>query len=417
MSKQQDVPAGAATPATNDGFSYGYVIVFAGLLISIVMWGARQSFGVFFGPLLDEFGWQRGPTSAAFSVTWVGTGILSIFVGRLNDVIGPRVIMTGAGCLVGLGCVLISTVEAMWQLYLYFGIINVGMSAALVPIMSTVARWFVKKRAMMSGIVLAGTGVALMVVVPVCNQLIASFGWRSSYAIAGAATFVTIVVSAQFLRRDPAQLGQLPYGYDATNAAHVGEPAAGSSVAEAVRTVQLYLLAAVYFCAYFLFYVVVAHFVLHATANDVPLARAATVISVMGFAGILGRVLMGMVADRFGHRPTMVLNGMLVLAAFAVLLTAPDLWIMYAFAALFGFGHGGLATMESPMTAHIFGMRSHGAILGMVFTGDTLGGALGPVLAGVIFDQTQSYTLVFQVCLVIAVVNLMVILFLRPVGR
>ena len=417
MGEKGSVLPGAPTPAKNTGFSYGYIIVIAGLLISIVMWGTRQSFGVFFGPLLDEFGWQRGPTSAAFSVTWIGTGILSIFVGRLNDLIGPRVIMTVAGCFVGLGCLLISTLDNIWQLFLYYGVINIGMSAALIPIMSTITRWFVKKRALMSGIVLAGTGVALMVVVPFSNQLIASYGWRSSYTVVGAATFVIIVISSQFLRRDPAQMGQLPYGYDATNTAYAGGPISGLTVTEAVRTGQLYLLAAVYFCTYFLFYVIIAHAVLYATGNNVPPTQAVTIISVIGVAGIAGRVLMGMFADRFGHKRTMVLGGVLVMVAFALLLISPSIWMMYAYAALFGFGHGGLATMESPMTAHIFGMRSHGAILGMVFTGDTLGGALGPILAGFIFDQMQSYTLVFQMCALISVINLIVILSLRPIKQ
>jgi MFS family permease len=280
--------------------------------------------------------------------------------------------------------------------------------------MSTIAQWFVKKRALMSGIVLAGTGVALMVVVPVSNQLVASYGWRSSYAIVGAATLVIMVISSQFLRRDPAQMGQLPYGHDATDTAHAGGPISGLTVAEAVRTGQLYLLAAVYFCTYFLFYVIIAHAVLYATGNDIPAAQAVTIISVIGVAGVAGRVLMGMFADRFGHKLTMVLGGALVVAAFVLLLISPGLWMMYTYGVLFGFGHGGLATMESPMTAHIFGMRSHGAILGMVFTGDTLGGALGPILAGFIFDEMQSYTLVFQMCALVAVINLVVILSLRP---
>ncbi|MCC6474913.1 MAG: MFS transporter [Burkholderiales bacterium] len=407
----------AATPPGHTGFSYGYIIVIAGLLISIAMWGSRQSFAVFFGPLLDEFGWHRGPTSAAFSLTWIGTGILAIFVGRLNDRFGPRVIMTVAGCFVGLGCILISTLDSMWQLFLYYGVINIGMSASLIPIMSTVARWFVRQRALMSGIVLAGTGVALMVVVPISNLLVANYGWRMSYAIVGGATLVIMIISSQFLRRDPQQLGQRPRGHDAAGTPHAGAPVSGLTATQALRTGQLPLLAAVYFCTYFLFYVIIAHAVLYATGNNVPLAQAVTVLSVVGVTGIAGRVLMGMLADRSGYQRTMVSSGVLVLAAFALLLISPSIWMMYAFAALFGFGHGGLGTMESPMTAHIFGMRSHGTILGMVFAVDTLGGALGPILAGFVFDEMQSYTLVIQLCVLVAAVNLVAILFLRPVQQ
>src|SRR3972149_5503752 len=132
-------------------FFYGYVIFAAALSMSIVMWGARHSFGVFFAPVLDEFGWTRAATSGGFSLTWVFTGLLSIVVGRLNDRFGPRLIMTVAGVLVGLGYLLVSGLSSIWQLYVFFGVISVGMSAVLVPTLSTAARWFVKMRAFMTG--------------------------------------------------------------------------------------------------------------------------------------------------------------------------------------------------------------------------------------------------------------------------
>jgi MFS family permease len=205
--------SGASGQNKAPGFFYGYYIVIAALFIYIMMWGSRLSFGVFIGPLLDEFHWSRASTSAGFSATWILTGLLAIFVGRLNDRFGPRIIMTVAGCFLGLGYFLISTIHSEWQLYAYYLIVNIGMSAALVPTMSTVARWFVKRRALMSGIVLSGTGIALMVISPVANALILSFGWRPSYVIVSVSALVIIVLSAQFLKRDPFKIGKLPYGY------------------------------------------------------------------------------------------------------------------------------------------------------------------------------------------------------------
>ena len=207
---------------TKPKFFYGYVIVAAALFMSIVMWGARHSFGVFFAPVLDEFSWSRAATSGGFSLTWVFTGLLSIVVGRLNDKFGPRIIMTVAGFLLGLGYLLMSQLSSVWQLYLFYGVISIGMSAALVPTLSTVARWFVKMRAFMTGIVLAGTGIALMVIVPAANQAILNYGWRTAYIIVGSVAIVVVVIAAQFLRRDPYQVGKLPYGSDGTSTAASG---------------------------------------------------------------------------------------------------------------------------------------------------------------------------------------------------
>ncbi len=134
------------------------------------MLGARFSFGVFFAPVLSEFGWTRAATSGGFSLTWVFTGLLSILVGRLNDKFGPRIILTIAGCLLALGYLLMSQLNSLWQLFLFYGVISIGMSAAIVPPLSTVAKWFFKMRAFMTGIVLAGTSVALMVIVPAADR-------------------------------------------------------------------------------------------------------------------------------------------------------------------------------------------------------------------------------------------------------
>ena len=395
-------------------FFYGYVIVAAALFMSIVMWGARHSFGVFFAPVLDEFGWTRAATSGGFSLTWVFTGFLSIVVGRLNDKFGPRLIMTFAGFEVGLGYLLMSQLSSIWQLYLFYGLISIGMSAVLVPTLSTVARWFVKMRAFMTGIVLAGTGIALMVIVPTANQAILSYGWRTAYLIIGSVVIVVVVIAAQFLRRDPYQLGKLPYGYDGTNTTASGAGTDGLFFKEALRTHQVWLISLVYFCTYFIYNIFLVHMVIYAIGESISSVSAVGIMAFLGAAGIAGRMIMGVFADRIGNKQAMVLGASLMMLALFWLLIAKDLWMLFLFGVVFGFGHGGIATMESPIVANIFGMRSHGVILGLVFFFDTLGGATGPFLAGYLFDVTRSYRLAFLFCAVLSVINLITILLLNP---
>ena len=395
-------------------FFYGYAIVAAALSMSIVMWGARLSFGVFFAPVLDEFGWSRAATSGGFSVTWVFTGLLSIVVGRLNDKFGPRMIMTGAGFLLGLGYLLMSRLSSMWQLYLFYGVISIGMSAAVVPILSTIARWFVKMRAFMTGIVLASTGIGLMVIVPAANQAILHYGWRTVYMIVGIVVLVVVVISAQFLRRDPYVVGKLPYGYDGTSTAPSGARTYGLSFKEALRTKQVWLISLVYFCTYFVYHIFVVHMVIYAIGQGISSPWAVGIMAFLGAAGIAGRIIMGFFADRIGNKQAMVLSAGLMMLALFWLLVAKGLWMLFLFGAAFGFGHGGIATMESPIVANVFGMRSHGVILGLVFFVDTVGGAIGPFLAGYIFDVTSSYRLALLLCAIFGAINLIVILFLRP---
>ena len=254
------------TKAKRPGVFYGYFIVLAILCISIVMWGARHSFGVFFGPLLDEFGWTRTITSGGFSLAWIVTGAISIGAGRLNDRFGPRKVMTVAGILLSLGYLLMSTLSTVWQLYLFFGIIiGFGMAGSWVPLVSTTARWFVKRRGMMTGFVVAGQGVGTLIAPLVANQLISIYDWRISYLILGSVVFLVVVLAAQFLRRDPAQKGLVPYGQNESKEYALEPETKSLSFNEAVHTRQFWLFAVMVFCYGFSKFAIIIHIVPHAT--------------------------------------------------------------------------------------------------------------------------------------------------------
>ena len=177
----------------------------------VIYAGTLYSFGVFFKPLAAEFGWTRAVTAGAYSTCLFLTGLLYMVTGRLNDRFGPRVVITICALISGTGYFLMSRVNAVWQLYLFYGVIvAMGQSGGLIPIMSTIARWFVKRRGLMTGIVVAGVGVGIVVVPPVVTRLIDAYGWRTTYVVVSVIMLVVLLIAAQFLRRDPSQVGQLP---------------------------------------------------------------------------------------------------------------------------------------------------------------------------------------------------------------
>ena len=206
-------------------FFYGYVIVAVAFFLMLIMWGAYYSFGIFFEPLLAQFGWTKAMTSGAFSLSFFLTGILGVLAGKLTDRFGPRVVMTVCGFFLGLGYLMMSQIGAIWQLYLFYGVvIAIGMSGAWVPLISTVPRWFVKRRGMMTGIVTSGTGIGTIIFSLVASRLISDHGWRLSYVIVGSGVLVLLMLAAQFLRRDPHQIGQLPYGRSEVNGEDLNLP-------------------------------------------------------------------------------------------------------------------------------------------------------------------------------------------------
>ncbi len=238
---------GSSDKGKQPRFYYGWIVVLAAFLIMIIAGGAQYSFGVFLKPILNEFGWSRAATAGAYSLNMALMGASGILAGRMNDKFGPRLVLTVCGIMVGAGYLLMSHVSAIWQIYVFFGVmISIGMSCTTVPLMSTVARWFVKRRGLASGMVASGVGVGITVAPPLANLLITTTSWQKSYTVIGAIALVTIVVLAQFLKRDPGQSSQstLP-----ANAAPISQ-VHGLSIREALRTAPFWII-----CAMSLFFV------------------------------------------------------------------------------------------------------------------------------------------------------------------
>ena len=123
--------------------------------------------------------------------------------------------------------------------------------------------------------------------------------------------------------------------------------------------------------------------------------KAAGVVSTIGGVSMLGRLLTGFLIDRIGTRKSMATCFVLLIAAFLWLQVAREAWMLYLFAAVYGVAHGSFFTLISPTVARLFGISSHGVLLGIVLFSGNFGGAVGPVVAGYIFDLTSSYHVVF----------------------
>ena len=400
---------------TKPKFFYGYIVVALAFLIMVIMGGTIYTFGIFFKPLAGDFGWTSAATSGAFSLQMVIHGLFYIVTGKLNDRFGPRVVVSVCCLLLGAGYLLMSQVSDIWQLYLFYGvIIGIGMSGSFVPLGSTVARWFVKRKGAMIGIAVAGISVGTMIMPPVASWLISSYGWRTSYVVMGLIVLVITISAAQFLRRDPAQMRLLPYGQSEVLGEGSNVEVSGVSLQEAMHTLQFWLL-----CVAFLSFgvsqtAIMVHIVPHATELGISATAAANVFIAIGGLGILGRIVMGGTSDRVGCRAALIICFVLLMAGFAWLLVTKDLWMLYLFAAAFGFGYGGTSALISPTVAELFGLRSHGVILGVITFITTAGCAVGAVMAGSVFDITGSYQVAFLICATLSIICIILSILLRP---
>ncbi len=396
-------------------YFYGYNIVGAGFVIQAVSIGAMFTYGVFFKELQADFGWSRATIAGASSLAFLIMGAVGVLAGRLNDGIGPKALIVASGTSLGLGFLLMSRLQAPWQLYLLYGVlVGVGLSTHDVITLSTVARWFEKRRGMMSGIVKVGTGTGQLLVPLFAAAIIAGFGWRNAFLIIGALALVILVAVAQVLRRDPKSIGLLPDG-GSNQPGGTGIVPAKKDMAlrAAARTRQFWIICVAEFAIFFCLLSILVHIVPHATDLGLPPATAAGVLSAIGGVSMLGRIVMGTANDRIGGKRSLIICFSVLLCGLIWLQMAREAWMLFLFAVIYGFAHGGFFTVMSPTVAELFGTGSHGLLFGIVLFSGAIGGAVGPLLAGRTFDLTGSYQMFFLVLSGLAGIGFVLITLLR----
>jgi MFS family permease len=401
--------------ATEKQFFYGYLVVTAAFFTMIVLWASFYAFGVFFKPIVSEFGWSRAVTSGAFSLCSIFMGGLSIAMGGLNDRLGPRLVMTLSGLLLGTGYLLMSQLQEVWQMYLFYGVIlGTGMGGGFVPMMTTVVRWFVQLRGFMTGIVAAGIGIGALIGPPIVNWLILTYGWRRSYGILGITVAVFIVSSAQVLRTDPSHMGISAFGQHRNRKQDPIPETGGVSFGEAVHSRSFWLLFSLIFCFGFCVFSVMVHMVAHAIELGSSPGQAARILATIGGLSIVGKLLLGRAVDIIGSRKVFIIGFAMMAAASFWVIPARMTWMLYSFAWVFGFAYGGCVTAESPIVAELFGLRSHGLILGVIAFAFATGGAFGPWLCGYLFDLSGAYRWSFFACATLSTMGLALSMILRP---
>ena len=401
-------------------FFYGNTIVAAVFVILLLAVGITSSFGVYFRPFVIEFGWTRAMTLGAVSLGAILVGFLAMGAGRLSDSFGPRLVLTAGGLLLGIGYLVMSQIHAIWQQYLLYGMImGIGLASTIIPSLSKIARWFVEVRGTMTGIVMAGIGTGALCTPLLADWLISSYGWCTGFIVMGITSLVLVVSAAQFLRRGPGQMGQLPYGGTDVKQESPNLEARGFSLWEAIHTRQLWVLWAIFLCIGFCIFTVMVNIAIYAAELRISTTGVFNILSLFGFLNIGGSIIIGPLADKFGNRPVLITSLILMLVALFISYGAKpywDLYLMIPFAATSGFGCAVLVLI-SPMVAELFGLSSHGVFLGVIGTGLTIGAAIGSVLAGYTFDITGSYQLAFLICAGVSVIGLILSFLLKPTDR
>ena len=411
-----------------DKLFYGWIVVAAFIVIGTTIFGIRFSFGVFFKSIESEFNLTRTATSGFFSAYMVISCLFALLAGWVLDRYGPRIVILLMGIFTGFSLLLTSQTNASWQLFITYSLLlSIGTGAIYVATMSTISRWFDKKRGFALGIASSGSGLGTVVMAPFATYLISNFGWRMAYIVMGFIAWLIVIPISRLLRKDPYEIGALPDGVRSdSRGASIQKPrneegstqSASLSLLQVCRTSSFWFVAFVWLLFASCLYLVLTHIVPHATDMGIPAAEAAAVLSLIGGANIAGRVLMGRVSDRIGRKVTAIICALLQAGAMIWLIWSHDLWMLYLFALVYGFSYGGLTPPMTALISETFGLRNIGVILGLLEIGWGIGSAIGPAAGGFIFDISNSYSMAFLIgAVVMLIATLLIALIRREANR
>jgi MFS family permease len=376
--------------------SYGWIVAIASGVILVAAQNIQYSFGVFLKPLINQFGWSRTAISGCVTIRSIIGGTMSPISGILIDRYGPKKLIFVGILIVGISYLWASHLSSLWEFYLTLGLLTgLGTGSLLTPLIATTTRWFGSRSGLANGIVMSGFSMSQVILPPVVTYLILQYSWGTCLRILAIAALGVGLGAWSFIKSPPPNMtnqGESPGTGNISKAVEDPPTTDNYSLTEAFLTLTLWLLLIINMIVAICYQMVVVHIVAAAVDVGATLEAAAIILSISGVTGILGRIIIGGLANKFGAKIVLALCLAIQGPCLFFLAGAQDIHLFYVYCAVFGFAYSGTTPIIPTMAATLFGTRSVGSIFGIINLGYTFGVAIGPLLAGYIFDATESYS-------------------------
>jgi MFS family permease len=370
--------------------SYRWVIVAAGALMSCVAIGTMFSLAIFLEPMALDTGWSRAGISSAMTLNFLVMGFGGFAWGALSDRFGARIVVMIGAVLLGLALVLASRAGSLMTFQVTYGVlVGLAASAFFAPMIALTTGWFDTHRGLAVSLVSAGMGVAPMTISPFARWLISAYDWRTAMFDIGITAWVLLLPAVLLVRQPPK-----PVGPGTTSSAPVAE-GAGMTVGQALRSPQFIVLGLTFFACCAAHSGPIFHMVSYAMLCGVAPMAAVSIYSVEGLAGLGGRLLYGVLADRLGVKPVLIAGLAIQAVVIAAYLSISQLEQFYMLAVIFGATYGGVMPLYAVLAREYFGQRILGTVFGAATMLSSLGMALGPLAGGMVFDAYASYSWLF----------------------
>lgn len=371
--------------------NYRWVIVFAGGLMGCVALGTMFSLAIFQEPIAKSTGWSHAGIASAMTLNFIVMGVGGFLWGTLSDRFGARIVVFIGSVILGLALVLASRVESLLAFQIVYGcLVGLSASAFFAPMMSLTMAWFDKHRSLAVSLVSAGMGMAPMTISPFARWLITYYDdWRFAMLLIGIGAWILLLPTVLLVRRPPEPVSG-GVAVDEEQAEGAGMP-----LSKVFRSPQFLALGFTFFACCAAHSGPIFHMVSYAMYCGIGPMAAVTIYSVEGAAGLGGRILFGVLADRLGVKPVLIV-GLLIQGIVIVAYTmATDLTHFYTLAIIFGGTYGGVMPLYAVLAREYFGVKILGTVLGAASLLSSIGMAFGPLAGGWAFDAFNNYNWLF----------------------
>lgn len=389
------------------GFFYGWYVVAASWVMLFLV--SAVSVGIFFKPILEEFGWDRATLSAVYTFALLLYAAATPFLGRFIDRFGPKVMLFVSLSTQTLSSAVNGLATGIWHIFTGRFLYEIK---ALQGSQVLINRWFVKKRGRAQGIAATGLPIGALALSPLSQYLILTWGWRETMFFWAVVTFVILLPLTLLIRNSPEERGSLPDGEPTDRAPGIESKndvplpeitgASGHTLAEAARSGSFWLISAAHLICGIGCGFMMTHIVIFATDFGYSEMIGASLLSVQGGLNLVGVLLTGHLSDRYARNRVLALTHVIrslsfFIAVGFILLSGAPLWMLYLSMALFGFGWFTTSPLTSGLVADLFGDLRMGTIIGVTMSCHTVGMAMGAYAGGITFELTGSYYSLFLV--------------------
>jgi MFS family permease len=378
---------------------YGWWIVLACFFISLYVGGITfYGFTALFEPLIKEFGWSYTQISFAASLRGLEMGLFAPLIGFLVDRWGSRKVLMSGVTTVGFGLILLSHTESLAMFYGAFLLLAFGAGGCTsIVTMSVVAKWFDKNVGRALGVMTSGFGASGLFV-PIIVSLIEVFGWRTTLIILGIGAWILGIPLSLIIRNKPEQYGYLSDGIQITKPV-LKEENQGEKVAvtfiEIIKNRSFVLLNFIELIRMMAVSTVVTHIMPYLGSIGISRSTAGLVAAGIPLISIIGRLSLGWLGDIYEKKWVMAFGFGLIGAGMLFLGYAHIEWSLFLFLLFFPPGFGGLMVLRGAILRDYFGKDYFGKMLGIIMGSASIGGIIGPTLAGWVFDSMGSYRFIW----------------------